>query len=151
MIEDSREDFEITVSALRLASVSNPVIRCNTGKQAMDFIRQEGQFTLAREPLLILIDLNLPGIDGRQILAEIRKTPWLSATPTIVLSTSNNPKDVRLCYQVGAAGYLVKPVNLERFEQMIRGLSEYWLNIVALPDQELLNHVEADSPRVHSR
>ena len=144
MIEDSDEDFEITVAAMRQSGLTTPLIRCSTGRQAMDFIHQRGAYTLAEEPLFILIDLNIPGIDGRQILAELRKSPWLSAVPAIVLSTSSNPRDIRLCYQVGAAGYLVKPVNLDRFEEMIDGLARYWMDIVALPDQQELGHAGAN-------
>jgi CheY-like chemotaxis protein len=140
LIEDSDEDFEVTCMAIRQAGVANPLMRCRTGREARDYIGQRGHFMHAVEPLFILVDLNLPGVDGRKVLAELRKSPWLSAVPAVVLSTSTSPADVRLCYQLGAAGYLVKPVNLERFQGMMGTLAEYWLNVVRLSDQEELGY-----------
>ncbi len=143
LIEDSDEDFEITSAAIRLAKLQNPIIRCKTGTEATDYLSQRGRFLQAVEPAFILLDLNLPGMDWRRILAEICQSPFLSATPAIVLSTSNNPRDVRLCYQLGAAGYLVKPVDLNRFERMIQGLAEYWMQVVLLPEQEETSYAGA--------
>ncbi len=140
LIEDSDEDFEVTCIAIRQAGVTNPLMRCRTGREARDYIRQSGHFMHAVDPLFILVDLNLPGVDGRKVLAELRKSAWLSAVPAIVLSTSTSPGDIRLCYQLGAAGYLVKPVNLERFQEMMATLTEYWLNVVRLSDQEELGY-----------
>jgi CheY-like chemotaxis protein len=78
------------------------------------------------------------------VLAELRKSPWLSAIPAIVLSTSTSPADVRLCYQLGAAGYLVKPVDLERFRAMMGTLTEYWMNVVGLSEQEELGYAQQE-------
>jgi len=140
LIEDSDEDFEVTSMAIRQAGVANPLLRCRTGREARDYIGQRGHFMHAVEPLFILVDLNIPGVDGRKVLAELRKSAWLSAVPAIVLSTSTNSADVRLCYQLGAAGYLVKPVDFERFQQMMATLAEYWLKVVRLSEQEELGY-----------
>lgn len=140
LIEDSNEDFEITRMAVRGAGVSNPILRCTTGRQALDYINRRGQYMHLVQPVFIIVDLNLPGIDGRQILAELRKCAWLSAVPALVLTTSTNPQDVRLCYQIGAAGYLVKPVDLDAFESMIRHVADYWLSVVTLAEQEELGY-----------
>lgn len=140
LIEDSDEDFEITSMAIRRARVTNPVMRCRTGSEARDYIGQLGRFMHAVEPVFILVDLNIPGIDGRKVLAQLRKSPWLSAVPAIVLSTSTSPADIRLCYQLGAAGYLVKPVDFDRFQSMMRTLTEYWMKVVRLAEQEELGY-----------
>jgi CheY-like chemotaxis protein len=123
LIEDSDEDFEVTCMALRQAGVANPLLRCHTGREARDYIGQSGHFMHAVEPLFILVDLNIPGI---------------------VLSTSTSPADVRLCYQLGAAGYLVKPVDLERFRAMMGTLTEYWMNVVRLSEQEELGYAQQE-------
>jgi CheY-like chemotaxis protein len=136
VIEDTDEDFEVTSAAMQLALVPNPLTRCRNGEEAMDYMLHRGHFIKAVEPLYILLDLNLGRVDGRQILMELRSSPWLAAVPVIVLSTSTNPRDIRLCYQLGAAGYLVKPVDLGRFERMIQGVNAYWTDVVALPEQE---------------
>lgn len=140
LIEDSDEDFEITCLAIQQAGVLNPLLRCRTGREARDYIGQSGRFMHAVEPLFVLVDLNLPGADGRKVLAELRKSSWLSAVPAIVLSTSNSPADIRLCYQLGAAGYLVKPVDLEKFQSMMATLTDYWMHVVRLPEQEELGY-----------
>jgi len=140
LIEDSDEDFEITSMAIRQAGVTNPLMRCRTGREARDYIGQRGHFIHAVEPLFILVDLNIPGADGRQILAELRQSPWLSAVPAIVLSTSTTPGDIRLSYQLGAAGYLVKPVDFERFQAMMETLTQYWMKVVRLSQQEELGY-----------
>lgn len=140
LIEDSDEDFEITSAAIRQSGVLNPLLRCGTGRDARDYIAQSGRFMHAVEPLFILLDLNIPGTDGRKVLAELRKSAWLSAVPSIVLSTSANPVDIRLSYQLGAAGYLVKPVDFERLETMIGTLTDYWMNVVRLSEQQELGY-----------
>jgi len=140
LIEDSDEDFEITSMAIRQAGVTNPLMRCRTGREARDYIGQRGHFMHAVEPLFILVDLNIPGVDGRQILAELRRSPWLSAVPAIVLSTSTTAGDIRLSYQLGAAGYLVKPVDFERFQAMMETLTQYWMRVVRLSEQEELGY-----------
>jgi len=140
LIEDSDEDFEITSMAIRQAGVTNPLMRCRTGREGRDYIGHLGHFMHAVEPLFILVDLNIPGVDGRQILAELRQSAWLSAVPAIVLSTSTNTGDIRLSYQLGAAGYLVKPVDFERFQAMMETLTKYWMKVVRLSEQEELGY-----------
>jgi CheY-like chemotaxis protein len=140
LIEDRDEDFEVTCMAIRQAGVANPLLRCRTGREARDYIAHNGHYMHAVEPLFILVDLNLPGVDGRKVLAELRNSAWLSAVPAIVLSTSTNARDVRLCYQLGAAGYLIKPVDLERFQAMMATLTKYWMQVVRLPEQEELGY-----------
>jgi CheY-like chemotaxis protein len=89
----------------------------------------------APRPSLILLDLNLAGLDGRQVLERLKADASLRAIPVIILSTSDNPKDVQSCYQLGASAYLLKPVDLARFERMVRLFKEFWLEFVILPQQ----------------
>lgn len=130
LIEDSDEDFEITCSALRLAGVSAPIGRCATGRAAMEFIHRKAANEEVRRPALVLLDLNLPGVDGRQLLREMLGAEWLLTVPKVVLTTSSNPRDVDTCYRQGASGYLVKPVDLDLFESMIQRVADYWLRTV---------------------
>lgn len=132
LIEDSDEDFDVTASALRLAGVTQPILRCANSHDALDYIHQRQAYTAAPRPLLVLLDLNLPGLDGRRLLRELHGAEWLATVPVIVLTTSTNPRDVDLCYRQGASGYLVKPVDLEKFERMIQHVVDYWLRTVQL-------------------
>ncbi len=136
LIEDNDPDFKLAVRSVRQAGFHHPVLRCSTGREALDYIERRKQFLDAPEPVLILLDLNMPEIDGRRILAELRNCAWLAAVPALVWSASTDPRDVRLCYQLGAAGYFVKPPNLQDFQQMIRRLTTYWLKTVVLPTAE---------------
>ncbi len=135
ILEDSDEDFEITVSALRLANMRCPIVRCSNVRDVTDFLQREGSFASIPRPLLILLDLNLAGVDGRKLLKQFRQTEWLRAVPISVLTTSSNPADVELCYAEGANTYLIKPVNLERFETMISNFITFWFDTAALPTQ----------------
>lgn len=136
LIEDCDADFELAVRSVRKANVKNPIFRCSTGREALDYIERRRQFLDAPEPMIILLDLNVPEIDGRRILAELRRCAWLAAVPVLVWSASTEPRDVRLCYELGAAGYFAKPLRLEEFQQMVQGLAKYWLETVVLPTSE---------------
>ena len=130
LIEDSDEDYDVTASALKLAGVSHPIQRFASSREALNFINKKGEYRDMHTPTLVLLDLNLPGIDGRQVLREMGQMHWLGAVPVVVLTTSTDPRDVDLCYRKGARGFLVKPVDLERFEAMIRTVADYWLRTV---------------------
>lgn len=133
LVEDSDEDFEITVAALRLANMRNPIVRCMNGKEVMKLIRRETPFENTECPLLILLDLNLAGTNGRELLRQFRQSEWLSTVPISILSTSSNPADIKLCYAGNANAYLIKPVDLERFETMILNLITFWFDTASLP------------------
>jgi CheY-like chemotaxis protein len=136
IIEDSDEDYEATVWAFQQAGVTTPFRRCRTGAEALAYLRREGTCADFRLPFpcLIILDLNLPGVDGRALLRDLHHAAERLPVPVIVLSTSANPRDVTLCYQLGACGYLVKPVDLPRFAAMIRVCTDYWLTTVILPE-----------------
>jgi len=137
IVEDSNEDFDILQLLLVSMGVENPLWRCATSGEAIEMFRRlgvRGQFEPAgRLPALMLLDLNLPGIDGRELLQQFRQDDRLRIVPVIVFSTSANPRDVRFCYGAGANAYMVKPVGLDRLERMLQALVAFWLHTVVLP------------------
>lgn len=136
VVEDSPEDFEATSRVLRKSGLANPIFRCVDGDEALDFLFQRGEFGdrgRTPRPSVILLDLNLPGTDGREVLAEIKKDDELRLIPVIVLTTSSDERDIEKCYQAGANSYVKKPVDLGGFVSAIQRLKDYWFEIVILP------------------
>lgn len=133
IVEDSDEDFEATARALRRSGLGNPIERCEDGDEALDFLFQRGAFEDAERPGIILLDLNMPGTDGREVLQEVKADKLLKTIPVIVLTTSDDPRDIRGCYEAGANSYVHKPVNLEGFMAAIQRLRDYWFEVVLLP------------------
>jgi len=136
VFEDSDEDYEITVGAMRLANLRNPIVRCANEREAESLFRRAGAFEDLQRPSLILLDLNLGGASGRGFLARFREFEWLRSVPVCILTTSSNPADIEMCYSAGGNAYLVKPVNLDRFEVMIQNLVTFWFDTAALPGRE---------------
>ena len=136
IVEDSDDDYMATVRAFKKANIVNPVQRCTNGDQAIDYLLQRGEFTdpdKAPRPNIILLDLNLPGTDGREVLRKIKADPKLQKIPVIVLTTSNAEQDIEQCYAAGANSYVQKPVDLVGFIQSIARLTDYWFNVSLLP------------------
>ena len=133
LVEDSPEDFETTQRAFRRSGLKNPIFRCSDGDEALDFLFRRGNHAGAPRPGVILLDLNLPGTDGREVLAEMKADPELRQIPVIVLTTSSDERDVSACYSAGASSYIQKPVDLEGFMQAIERLNDYWFEVVILP------------------
>ena len=133
LVEDSPEDFEAAERAFRRSGLKNPILRCSDGDEALDFLFRRGRFADAPRPGVVLLDLNLPGTDGREVLAEIKADPHLKQIPVIVLTTSSDDRDVRACYQAGASSYIQKPVDLDGFMRAIERLNDYWFEVVILP------------------
>jgi CheY-like chemotaxis protein len=136
IVEDNDDDYITTMRAFKKANLSNPVRRCTNGDQALDYLFQRGEFAAtgtAPRPGLILLDLNLPGTDGREVLGIIKAAPELQKIPAIVLTTSNAEQDIEQCYAAGANSYVQKPVDFEGFIRAIARLSEYWLEVAILP------------------
>ena len=139
VIEDSDEDFEALTRTLKKATVPCLIDRCVDGEEALDYLNQRGDYCepgAAARPSLILLDLNLPGTDGRDVLVNIKQTEALKTIPVVILTTSSNPRDVQTCYRYGVNSYLLKPMSLSRFQQVIQTLVEYWFGIVLLPDDD---------------
>jgi CheY-like chemotaxis protein len=130
VVEDSDEDFETLCRIFARLGLQHPLVRCVTGDEALEYFKHQ----LA--PLLILLDLNLPATDGREVLIEIKTDPVMRCTPVIVLTTSSNPRDVRQSYAAGANAYMIKPVNLEKLSADLKAFFEYWLQAVTLPETE---------------
>jgi CheY-like chemotaxis protein len=136
IVEDSDDDYLATVRAFKKANLVNPVKRCTNGDQAMDYLLQRGEFSgngKAPRPSIILLDLNLPGTDGREVLGMIKADPDLQKIPVIVLTTSSAEQDIEQCYAAGANSYVQKPVDLVGFIQSVARLTDYWFNVSILP------------------
>ena len=133
LVEDSPEDFETTQRAFRRSGLKNPIFRCSDGDDALDFLFRRGDHADAPRPGVILLDLNLPGTDGREVLAEMKSDPELRQIPVIVLTTSSDERDVSACYSAGASSYIQKPVDLDGFMRAIERLNDYWFEVVILP------------------
>jgi CheY-like chemotaxis protein len=136
LVEDSPEDFETTVRALRKAGLVNAIHRCEDGEEALDYLHRRGAYAdpaKAPRPALVMLDLNLPGTDGRQVLDDIKTTEHLKKTPVIVLTTSTDERDIDKCYRMGANSYIKKPVDLEGFLCAIERFKDYWFGVVVLP------------------
>lgn len=136
IVEDSDEHFEAVCRAFKKAGVANPIQRCHDGDEALDYLHGQGAYgdgACRPRPAVVLLDLNLPGTDGREVLEHIKASEQLKALPVVVLSTSSSPGDIELCYQAGASGYIVKPLEFARLLQTIEHLKLYWFDTVALP------------------
>jgi len=136
LIEDSPEDYEATVRAFERSGLKNPIVRCEDGDSALDYLFRRGRWADAQRsprPGVILLDLNLPGTDGREVLQEIKNHEQLRQIPVIVLTTSTDDRDVAACYRAGANSYIQKPVDIDGFIRAIERLNGYWFEVVVLP------------------
>jgi CheY-like chemotaxis protein len=136
LVEDTPEDAEATLRAFKKAGMANPIFHCKDGDDALDYLRQQGQYTdpaKAPRPGMILLDLNMPGTDGREVLSAIKADDKLCQIPVIVLTTSADERDIQVCYRDGANSYIQKPVDMKGFLESIQRLVDYWYHIVLLP------------------
>jgi chemotaxis family two-component system response regulator Rcp1 len=135
LVEDSPGDVRLTQEAFRDANKSVHLHVASDGVEAMAFLMQEGAHVHAPRPDLILLDLNLPKMDGREVLAKIKKDEDLKTIPTIILTTSEAEADILKSYQLQANCYLTKPGQLEAFESLVKSINDFWLTRVKLPRQ----------------
>ena len=133
LVEDSPADVRLTVEALRDAKVRNHLHVAADGVEALDFLRREGAHVNAPRPDLILLDLNLPRKDGREVLEEVKADPTLRRIPVVVLTTSEAEQDILRSYDLHANCYIRKPVDLDQFITVVRSIEDFWLTIVKLP------------------
>ncbi|TDN37088.1 response regulator [Hymenobacter sp. UV11] len=135
VVEDSAEDFTALGRAFRKHALQNPVLRCEDGDQALAYLQGYGKAVgwPATLPAIVLLDLNLPGTDGRAVLDILKKDPLLHSIPVIVFSTSSSSRDIEDCYRLGANSYLTKPIEYAALEEKIRLTIHYWLNASELP------------------
>jgi CheY-like chemotaxis protein len=139
LVEDSPEDFETTERAFRKSGLRNPIVRFADGDEALDYLFRRGAYSDPEKtprPGVILLDLNLPGTDGREVLTELKADPVLKQIPVVVLTTSKDERDVDACYKAGASSYIQKPVDLDGFIKAIERLNGYWFEVVILPKAE---------------
>lgn len=133
MVEDSEDDYESTMRAFKKANLYNPVTWFKSGSDAIEFLTKEAESS--QKPGLILLDLNMPGMDGRRTLQLIKENPHLNSIPVIILTTSTDRRDVEACYQMGANTYIQKPVSFEGLIEAIKCMKEYWFEIALLPKE----------------
>ncbi len=137
VVEDCDEDFETLGRVIKKNKLNSPVIRCYDGDEALDLLYHRHPYTDqtdADRPSLILLDLNLPGTDGRAVLEQIKGDERLKTIPVIILTSSASPSDIQECYRSGANSYLLKHQHMEKFNAAIQQLNDYWFKTVVLPD-----------------
>ncbi|HVU35183.1 MAG TPA: response regulator [Opitutaceae bacterium] len=136
LVEDTPGDVRLTREALRQAKVLNRLNVVSDGVDALEFLQRRGRHANAPRPDLILLDLNLPRKDGREVLAEVKADPVLKRIPVVVLTTSRAEEDIVRSYNLHANAYVAKPVGLAEFLEAVRALENFWLAVVTLPDGE---------------
>ena len=140
LVEDNRMDIELTLDAFREARLLNTIHVASNGQAALDYVFGRGQYAdrdTYPMPNLILLDLKLPGVDGFQVLRQIKETPRLKRLPVVILTSSKEEGDRALSYDIGANSYLVKPVSFEGFLGVVRQIEGYWLSLnVGPPEAE---------------
>jgi chemotaxis family two-component system response regulator Rcp1 len=135
LVEDSPGDVRLTQEVFREADKSIRLHVASDGVEAMAFLRRQGAHAQAPRPDIILLDLNLPRMDGREVLALIKEDASLKLIPTVILTTSEAEADIVKSYQLQANCYLNKPVQLESFEELVKSINDFWLTKVKLPQQ----------------
>ncbi len=133
LVEDSEPDVRLTMEALHETKVKNRVSVVEDGVEAMAFLQRTGRYADAPRPDLILLDLNMPRKDGRQVLKEIKTDESLKRIPVVVLTTSRNEADVQRAYDLHANCYISKPMDFNRFTEVVRSIEDFWLTVVKLP------------------
>ncbi len=139
IVEDSPEDLEATLRALRRSGFSHAVAHCADGDEALDYLHRRGRFGApgaARRPDVVLLDLNLPGTSGREVLAEAKSSESLRSIPIVVFTTSAAGRDIDACYRAGANGYVQKPVGVDALISTLRSFDEFWFGVARLPTHE---------------
>jgi CheY-like chemotaxis protein len=135
LVEDNQDDIELTLEALKDSKVSMQIEVVTDGMAAMEFLHREGKYADKPRPDLVLLDLNLPKMDGREVLKEIRADENLTDIPVVVLTTSEDEGDILRAYKLHANCYIAKPVDFNRFTEIIRQVEGFWLQLVKLPQQ----------------
>jgi len=133
LVEDNEADVRLTQEVLSESKIRNNLIVVNDGAEALACLRQQGKFKNSARPDLILLDLNLPVKDGREVLQQIKQDPELKRIPVVVLTTSKAEEDILRTYNLHANCYITKPVDLEQFVTVVRYIEDFWLAIVKLP------------------
>jgi len=133
LVEDNLGDIRLTKETLRDAKVMVNLHVVGDGVEAMAFLRKEGKHANAPRPDLVLLDLNLPKKDGREVLAEMKQDPDLRRIPVVILTISNGQEDIIKSYNLHANAYVTKPLNLEQFAKIVKAIEDFWFTVVKLP------------------
>ena len=136
LVEDNEGDARLTIEALKDGKINNELHHVKDGIEALAYLNREGEFNIdnAPRPDIILLDLNMPRMDGRETLEKIKKNPKLTGIPIIVLTTSQSEMDVVQSYNLNANCFISKPVDFQQFIHMIHSIKQFWLTVVSLPD-----------------
>jgi chemotaxis family two-component system response regulator Rcp1 len=136
LVEDNRGDIRLTQEAFKEGMLRNNLHVVMDGEAAMEFLKGMGKYKSKPRPDLVLLDLNLPKMNGREVLAAIKKDPDLKQIPVVVLTTSQDEQDIVESYKQFASSYIVKPVSMEKFINVVASFKQYWLSVVKLPEVE---------------
>jgi two-component system response regulator len=138
LVDDSIDDHDAAVRSFKMAHLDNPVHWCKSGRDALDYLKHEGTYAqgaACTTPALILLDLNMPGIDGRKVLAMVKQDPALKKIPVVILTTSSDERDVKQCYELGASTYIQKPVDFDGLIAAVSRIKDYWFGVALLPGE----------------
>jgi chemotaxis family two-component system response regulator Rcp1 len=134
LVEDNEGDARLALEAMRDSKIRNKMHHVTDGEEAMAFLRKEGKYANVPRPDLVLLDLNLPKKDGRQVLAEIKNDDELKRIPVVILTVSSAEEDILKTYNLHANCYITKPIDLSQFMKVVRSVEDFWLTIVKLPN-----------------
>ena len=133
LVEDNPAEIRLTFEGLKEAKIANRLHAVTDGDKALDFLYRRGPFKTAPRPNLILLDLNLPGIDGRAVLRQIKEDPQLKVTPVVIITSSEAESDIIKSYEAHANCFISKPIDFAGFSQVIRSIENFWFTVVRLP------------------
>lgn len=133
LVEDSPEDIELTLEALEGSKLANNLDIVNDGVEALAYLRHQGKYASSPRPSLILLDLNMPKKDGREVLEEIKNDDDLKDIPVVILTTSKDEEDIARAYKSHANCYITKPVDIVQFQKVVLAIEQFWFAIVELP------------------
>ena len=136
LVEDNEGDIVLTLEALKEAKVNNVIQVVKDGEEALQYLRKQERFSNMETPDLILLDINLPKLNGKEVLAEIKKDEDLMIIPVVMLTTSDSEKDILESYQYHANCYVTKPADFEKFMQVVHMIKDFWIDIVQLPNKK---------------
>ena len=136
LIEDNEGDILLTAKAFEEAKINNELRVCRNGQEGLDYLFRRGKYVDAILPDIILLDLNMPGISGQEVLEKIKNTEVINTIPVVILTTSESEKDIQESYQLHANSYIKKPVNFEQFVHIVKQIQSYWFTIVKFPTRD---------------
>ncbi len=134
LVDDDAGDVEMTRESLKNSKLHVHLSHVSDGQECMEYLRRTGKYEEARKPDMVLLDLNMPRKDGRQVLEEMKKDQYLKKIPTVILTTSGAEADVNQTYDLGANCYIKKPIDFEQFKKVVNEIADFWFTVVKLPN-----------------